>query len=53
MAGWYASYGAVPLLAAQLTLLLRLATVAAALKAAGKYGQENQRQKLDTISVFH
>ncbi len=32
-----ASYGAVPLLDAPLTLLLPLATIAAALKRAGKY----------------
>ncbi len=37
VAGWYASYGAVPLLDAPLTLLLPLATVEAALKKAGKY----------------
>jgi GNAT superfamily N-acetyltransferase len=36
VAGWYASYGAVPLADAPLTLLLPLATVEAALKAAGK-----------------
>jgi GNAT superfamily N-acetyltransferase len=36
VAGWYASYGAVPLVDAPLTLLLPLATVEAALKAAGK-----------------
>lgn len=35
-AAWYASYGAVPLLDAPLSLLLPLATVAAALKAARK-----------------
>jgi GNAT superfamily N-acetyltransferase len=32
VAGWYASYGAMPLLDAPLTLLLTLATIAAALK---------------------
>jgi GNAT superfamily N-acetyltransferase len=37
-AGWYASYGAVPLLDAPLSLLLPLATLEAALKTAGKYG---------------
>jgi GNAT superfamily N-acetyltransferase len=37
-AKWYAGYGAVPLLDAPLTLLLPLATIEAALKAAGKYG---------------
>ncbi len=37
VAGWYASYGAVPLLDAPLTLLLPLATVEAALRKAGKY----------------
>jgi GNAT superfamily N-acetyltransferase len=36
VAKWYASYGAVPLADAPLTLLLPLATIAAALKAAGK-----------------
>ena len=35
-AKWYASYGAVPLRDAPLTLLLPLATVKAALDAAGK-----------------
>lgn len=35
-AAWYASYGAAPLLDAPLTLVLPLATAAAALKAAGK-----------------
>jgi len=35
-AAWYASYGAVPLLDAPLTLLLPLATIEAALKQAGK-----------------
>jgi len=34
-AGWYASYGAVPLLDAPLTLLLLLATIEAALKKSG------------------
>ena len=37
VAGWYARYGAVPLLDAPLTLLLPLPTIGAALKAAGKY----------------
>jgi GNAT superfamily N-acetyltransferase len=37
VAGWYASYGAVPLLDAPLTLLLPLASVEAALRKAGKY----------------
>jgi GNAT superfamily N-acetyltransferase len=37
VAGWYASYGALPLLDAPLTLLLPLATIEAALKKAGKY----------------
>ena len=36
VAGWYASYGAVPLLDAPLTLLLPLATIEAALRRAGK-----------------
>ena len=36
VAGWYASYGAVPLADAPLTLLLPLATFEATLKAAGK-----------------
>jgi len=36
VAGWYASYGAVPLLDAPLTLVLSLATVEAALKKAGR-----------------
>ncbi|MBI4875107.1 MAG: GNAT family N-acetyltransferase [Acidobacteria bacterium] len=36
VAAWYASYGALPLLDSQLSLLLPLATVAAALRAAGK-----------------
>jgi GNAT superfamily N-acetyltransferase len=36
VAGWYASYGAVPLLDAPLTLLLPLATVEVALKKGGK-----------------
>jgi len=35
VAGWYASYGAVPLLDAPLTLLLPLTTIEAALKKAG------------------
>ena len=37
VAGWYASYGAVPLLDAPLSLLLPLATIEAALNKAGKY----------------
>ena len=37
VAAWYASYGAVPLLDAPLTLLLPLATIEAALKNAGKF----------------
>ena len=37
VARWYASFGAVPLLDAPLTLLLPLATIGAALKAAGKW----------------
>jgi len=36
VAAWYASYGALPLLDAPLSLLLPLATVAAALKAGGE-----------------
>ena len=36
VAGWYASYGAVPLLDAPLTLLMPLATVEAALTKASK-----------------
>ncbi len=36
VAGWYAGYGAVPLLDAPLSLLLPLATIEAALKKAGK-----------------
>jgi hypothetical protein len=36
VAGWYARYGAVPLQDAPLTLLAPLATIAAALKKAGK-----------------
>jgi hypothetical protein len=39
VAGWYASYGAVPLLDAPLTLLLPLATVEAALKKSGKLAE--------------
>lgn len=35
-AGWYTAYGAVPLLDAPLSLLLPLATIEAALRAAGK-----------------
>lgn len=37
VAGWYASYGAVPLPDALLTLVLPLVTIEAALKNAGKY----------------
>jgi hypothetical protein len=37
VAGWYASYGAVPLLDAPLSLVLPLATIEAALKKAGMY----------------
>jgi GNAT superfamily N-acetyltransferase len=37
VAGWYARYGAVPLLDAPLSLVLPLATIAAALRKAGKY----------------
>lgn len=37
VAGWYACYGAVPLLDAPLTLLLPLSTIETALRAAGKY----------------
>jgi GNAT superfamily N-acetyltransferase len=37
VAKWYASYGAVPLADAPLTLLLPLATIEAALKVSGKY----------------
>jgi GNAT superfamily N-acetyltransferase len=37
VAGWYAGYGAVPLLDAPLSLLLPLATIEAALKKAGKF----------------
>jgi GNAT superfamily N-acetyltransferase len=37
VARWYASYGAVPLLDAPLSLLLPLKTVEAALRACGKY----------------
>jgi hypothetical protein len=36
-AGWYAGYGAVPLLDAPLSLVLPLATLEAALKKAGKW----------------
>jgi GNAT superfamily N-acetyltransferase len=36
VAGWYASFGAIPLLDAPLTLLLPLATIEAAIKRAGK-----------------
>jgi len=37
VAGWYAHYGAIPLLDAPLTLLIPLITIEAALKNAGKY----------------
>jgi GNAT superfamily N-acetyltransferase len=37
VAGWYASYGAIPLIDAPLTLLLPLATIEAALKKTRKY----------------
>jgi GNAT superfamily N-acetyltransferase len=37
VAGWYASYGALPLLDAPLSLVLPLATIEVALKKAGKY----------------
>lgn len=37
VAAWYATYGAVPLPDSPLTLLLPLATIETALKAAGKY----------------
>lgn len=37
VARWYASYGALPLLDAPLTLLLPLATIEAALRTSGKY----------------
>lgn len=37
VAGWYAGYGAVPLLDAPLSLLLPLATIEAALRKAGQY----------------
>lgn len=37
VAQWYAGYGAIPLLDAPLSLLLPLATVETALKAAGRY----------------
>jgi GNAT superfamily N-acetyltransferase len=37
VAGWYASYGAAPLIDGPLTLLLPLATIGAALQKAGKY----------------
>jgi hypothetical protein len=38
VAGWYASYGAMPLADAPLTLLLPLATIEVALKNAGGLG---------------
>jgi len=37
VAGWYASYGAAPLMDAPLTLMLALATIEAALKRARRY----------------
>jgi len=37
VAGWYAGYGAVPLLDAPLSRVLPLATIEGALKKAGKY----------------
>jgi GNAT superfamily N-acetyltransferase len=37
VAAWYAGYGAVPLLDARLSLVLPLATIETALKAAGRY----------------
>lgn len=37
VAGWYASYGALPLLDAPLSLLLPLKTIESALRACGKY----------------
>lgn len=37
VAGWYAGYGAVPLLDAPLSLLLPLTTIEAALRKVGKY----------------
>ncbi len=37
VAGWYASYGAAPLLDAPLTLVLPLATIGAALRKTGRY----------------
>ncbi len=37
VAAWYATYGAVPVLDAPLTLVLPLRTIEAALRAAGKY----------------
>jgi GNAT superfamily N-acetyltransferase len=37
VAGWYASYGAMPLLDAPLSLLLPLGTIETALKKAGRY----------------
>ena len=37
VAGWYASYGAAPLLDAPLSLVLPLAMMEAALRKAGKY----------------
>jgi len=38
VAGWYGSYGAVPLLDAPLCLLLPLATIEAVLKKNGEFG---------------
>jgi hypothetical protein len=37
VAGWYASYGAMPLLDAPFSLLLPLSTIRTALKAVGKW----------------
>jgi hypothetical protein len=37
VAGWYASYGAVPLADAPVSLVLPLATIEVALEKAGKY----------------
>jgi hypothetical protein len=37
VAQWYASYGALPLLDAPLSLVLPLKTIEAALRAAGKH----------------
>ena len=37
VAHWYASYGALPVLDAPLTLMLPLTTIQAVLKSSGKY----------------